>query len=487
MARLALAPDAGVVVYAFVALGWVVLPILTFASDDLLDPSRLSLLPLSRVDLMTLLTVGALVGVAPVATLVAALGLAVGVASGPVQVAVAVAAALLEVAFCVVLSRVVVAALSGLLRSRRGRDIGIALTTLVALSFQLINPLLQRVIQPGGSGRDAAAAFAGPIRWTPPGLLASAPLLTQRGQAGTALLRLALVGGLVVAGAALWERLVARSLVRVDASGRSRERSTALLPRGIGRLLPTGRAGAVAAKDLRYLTRDPRRGISQLIGVLFPAFAVVLGPAYGSGSRPGPWAVFVVCLIAAFGGLQGANRFGLDGTSTWMLMASHTSRRSAREDLLGGDVATVAVMLPLLALAGLLTAALTDGWSYLPAAMGLAIALLLVTTAGSGIAAVQAPYAVPDNPRNAFSSGGTGQGCAAVLVTFGLLAVGLVVCAPLGSLLIPALHSSTWAWTLLAVGTLYGVVVGALLRRFAASLWLDRAPEVLQILSSTRS
>ena len=53
--------DAGVVLFTFLALGWAVLPILTFASDDLLDPTRLTLLPLRRVDLMTLLAVGALV------------------------------------------------------------------------------------------------------------------------------------------------------------------------------------------------------------------------------------------------------------------------------------------------------------------------------------------------------------------------------------------------------------------------------------------
>lgn len=481
------ASDAGVVLFTFLALGWVVLPVLTFASDDLLDPTRLSLLPLRRVDLMIVLAVGSVVGVAPIATLLAAFGLAAGVAGGPVPVLVAVLAAVLEVGFCVVLSRIVAAALSGLLRSRRGRDIGIALTTLVALSFQLLNPVLQRLIRPGTDGSHVLAAIARPLRWTPPGLVAGAPRLAGEGRLLLAVGRLTLVAGLVVGGVVLWERLVARSLVGVDASGHGRRRTTSLAPALLRRVLPAGRTGAAIAKDLRYLTRDPRRGISQLIGVLLPAVALVLGPAYSRGSAPGRGAVFVVCFVAALAGLQGANRFGLDGTSTWMLIATQTCAGDARRDLLGGDIATTVVVAPLLVLTGVVTATLTDGWSYLPPAFGLALALLLIATAGSGVVAVVAPFAVPDNPRNAFGKGGAGQGCAAGLVALVLLAAVTAVCLPLLVMLLPALHSRAWGWALLVVGPAYGIGLGAALREAGARRWAQRGPEVLQVLTATRS
>lgn len=481
------ATHTGVVVFTVIAVGWVVLPILTFGSDDLLDPTRLSLLPLSRTELMTILGVGSLIGVAPVATLLACFGLAAGVAAGPGQLAAALVAAGLEAGFCVVLSRVVAASLSGLLRSRRGRDIGIAATTLVALSAQLLNPLLQHLARGHNGAGATVAILAGPLRWTPPGLLASTPLLVQQGHPWAALLRLALVGGLVVAGFVLWERLVSRSMVRIDTSGSRRRRTSALVPRSVGWLLPAGRVGALAAKDLRYLTRDPRRGIAQLIGVLFPALALVLGPALSSGSRPGRWAVFVVCVIAAFAALQGGNRFGQDGTSVWTLLSSQTSPRDAGRDLLGGDLATLIVTIPLLVVVGVLTATLTGGWSYLPPAAGLAAALLLVMTAGSGIVAVRAPYAIPDNPRNAFSNGGAGQGCAAGLISVCLLISGFASCLPLLALLLPALHDDRWGWALLAAGPIYGLVLGAGVRRFAAQQWVRRGPEVLQLLSASRS
>jgi ABC-2 type transport system permease protein len=481
------ATNVAVFVFTMIALGWVVLPILTFGSDDLLDPTRLALLPLSRRDMMTLLAVSSLVGVAPVATLFAALGLVAGVAADTKQLVVAVLAVALEVAFCVVLSRVVAAGLSGLLRSRRGRDIGVALTTMVALSFQLLNPVLHHFTGQQRGGDAIAAGLARPLRWTPPGLLASTPRLVQEGRPAQAVLRLLLVAGLVAAGIALWERLVARSLVRVDASGLRRSRSTALMPRFLGPFLPAGRTGAVAAKDLRYLFRDPRRGVTQLIGVLLPSFALFLGPAYSSGSRPGRWSVFVVCLVAAFAGLQGGNRFGQDGNAMWMLLSSQTSPRDARRDLLGGDIASLLVITPLILVAGVGTAALTDGWRYLPAAFGAAGALLLVMTAGSGLVAVKAPYAVPDNPRNAFSSGGTGQGCAAGLASLVLLAAGLAACLPLLAVLLPGLHSMRWAWVLLVLGPVYGAIIGARVRRYAAQQWLRHGPDVLQTLSSSRS
>ena len=58
--------DLAVVLFRVLLVGWVVLPILTFGSDDLLDPARLALLPLNGAEFVIVMGVGALVGVAPV-------------------------------------------------------------------------------------------------------------------------------------------------------------------------------------------------------------------------------------------------------------------------------------------------------------------------------------------------------------------------------------------------------------------------------------
>lgn len=477
----ALPADLAVLVYTALLLGWVVLPVLTFGSDDLLDPARLALLPLTRRQLLLVMGVGALIGVAPVATVVAALGLVPATGSTPASYVVAVVAAVLLLALCVGASRASAAALSGVLRSRRGRDLGVGLTAVVALSVQLINPALQLVAARSDGATGAVHDVARFLRWTPTALLATAPG-RPLGQGLASLAAVAAVIALVLLG---WERLVRRSLERVDDSARRRRRSTALVPRRLP--LPTGRVGALAAKDLRYLGREPRRLVALLTSWLLPVLVVVLGPVALTGSRPSPGAVFAVCGVGLLTGLAGINRFGLDGTATWMLLSSATDEDDARRDLVGGDLANAVVTAPFAVVLVLALAALTGGWVEVPAALGLAGALFAVGVGLSALVAVRAPYAVPAS-QNLFSSGNAGQGCAASALTFVALAVEVMICLPLLGLLVPALvwHSAAWGLALLVVGPVYGLVVGGRLRRSAARQWAARGPEVMQVLASAR-
>lgn len=483
-----LSGDAATVLYAVLLAGWLILPVMTFAGDDLLDPGRLALLPLSRRDRMTVLAVAGVVGIASAATLLAALGLVIGAAyDSGLSYAVAVMAAALEVTLCVVASRTVATALSGLLRSRRGRDIGVVVTMLVALSAQLINPLMQRLVGPHVSGATGLHQLARAIGWTPPALLAQAPGLARDGRPTAALGSLVAVTGLIGALLIVWERLVSRALETVDASGGRHRRRTARGPVVLTRRrAPTGRTGAIAGKDLRYLMRDPRRLIGLLMGALVPALVIVLGPA-GSGRGIADWSVFVVCLLGLFGGLAGANRFGQDGTATWLLLATQGDRRDPRRDLLGGDLASVIVLVPLLVLAGLVVAWLGAGDRYLPAAVGYGVGLLFIAVAASGVPAVFAAFTVPDNPRNAFAGAGVGQGCLSGLVSLACLGGSALLSLPLLVVLLPALHSPGPGWLLLAVGPLYGLAVGHVIREITARHWRRRGPEILQLLVSTQS
>jgi ABC-2 type transport system permease protein len=483
-----LSADAATLLFVVLVAGWAVLPIITFAGDDLLDPAKVALLPLTRRDRMTLFAVAGVVTVPAAATLLASFGLVLGASFGSGwSYVVGVTAAVLELALCVVVSRTLAAALSGLLRSRRGRDVGVAITMLIALSMQLINPIMQRLVGPQVSGTTALHELTRTMSWTPPALLAHAPALARDGRLGAALGSLVLVASCVAALLVLWERLVGRALERVDASGGGRRRRA-----GAGRSdsarrgTPAGRVAAIATKDLRYLVRDPRRLIGMLMGMLMPALVIVLGP-YGSGRGLSDWAVFVVCLVAVFGGLTGANRFGQDGTSTWLLLATQVDRHDPRRDLLGGDVATVIVLTPVIVTVGLVVAGLGAGDRYLPAAIGSGVALLLIGVAASAIPAVFAPFAVPENPRNAFGGGAAGQGCFAGMVSLGCMAGCVVLALPLLTVLVPALHSPGWGWAMLIVGPAYGLAVGYAIREYMSRRWQERGPEILQLLSTTRS
>jgi ABC-2 type transport system permease protein len=472
--------DLSVVLFCALLVGWVVLPVLTFGSDDLLDPSRLALLPLTRRQLLTVMGVGSLIGVAPIATVVAALGLLPATGRDPVSYLVALLSVVLLLALCVSASRATAAALSGLLRSRRGRDLGVVLAALVGLSFQLLNPLLQVAASHGHAGQDAFHGLAGPLRWTPPGLLAAAPGRSLPGAVGSLLVAAAVVGLLLV----VWERSVRRSLERAEITSSRRRRGTALAPRGVP--VPAGRVGAIMAKDLRYLVREPRRLVATVTAVLLP-LAVALGPLVLNGGRPSRGLVFVVCGVGLFSAVSGGNRFGLDGSATWLLLSSAVDQRDARRDLQGGDLAIAAVTFPALLLVAGLLAAVTGGWIYLPPALGIAFALLGIGVAVSGLIAVTAPYAVPPS-QNAFGSGGAGQGCTAGVLVIASILAEIAVCLPLLGLLLPALlvPSPALGFALLVVGPAYGLAVGALLRRKAARRWAERAPEVLQVLAAGR-
>lgn len=477
------ADDVAVVMFTSLVVAWTVLPILTFSSDDLLDASKLALLPLTTRDILELHGFGALLGVAPIATTIAVLGVIPGTGgNGPSYLA-AVVAAPLEVMMCVVVSRTAATTLSRLLRSRRGRDLGVALTAVVAVSGQLINPLLQKASQ-GDGAREGLHRVASLLDVLPPGLVASAPGLARKGSYWQSSFHLGVGIATVVLLLLLWARALRRSEETVDATSSPTRKSTSLTPRLLAGVLPTGRVGAVASKDLRYLVRDPRRLIQLVTGAVFPAFFVVITPALSAGGGFDPGMVFAVCGIALLSGLQGSNRFGHDGTATWLLVASGADRRAARRDLLGGDLALVIVIAPLMLVAGVVIAAICDGWKYLAAAEGSGLAVLGLTVGAAGLVAVLAPFPLPEGSRNAFSNGGGGQGLFAALLVLGMMAAVAIVALPLLVLLIPALHHPSSGWTLLVAGPLYGLVVGGAFRELAARQWAVRGPDVLLRLSS---
>ncbi len=158
-----------------------------------------------------------------------------------------------------------------------------ALAAIVGLSGQLINPLVQDVTRPGGAGDGALSGVAGTLCWTPPGLLAAAPGRVLPVAVGS----LVLVAALVAVLLGLWTRSVRRALERPDASGTRRRRGTGLGPRGLP--LPAGRVGAVAAKDLRHLLREPRRLLAAVTSGLLPVLVGWVRRSCPTAPRRGAW------------------------------------------------------------------------------------------------------------------------------------------------------------------------------------------------------
>ncbi|MFC6080801.1 hypothetical protein [Sphaerisporangium aureirubrum] len=460
------AADTGVVLFTLIALFWLVGPLMVFGVDETLDPSRLALFPLSPRQLATGMFAASATGPWPLATLLMLAGAVIGISRGPGGLLVGVAAAVLQFAFCIVASRAVTTALSRLLRTRRGRDLLAAGVLVLILLPQIPNLLLERGV--GDAPREMLGRLADTLRWAPPGLAAHA--VADGGLTGVAEL---VVVALVVAGlGAVWIATLRRVMVTADASTQvgSVRRSR------FDALLPSGTLGAVAAKELKYLRREPRGRLGWMAAVAVP---IILTFSITGGSKPATG--IAVALIPAgtsalMIGLQGANMFGIDGRALWMNAIVHSGERDLRTDLAGRHLAVSVVAVPLLAVMSVAGALVAGNIAWALPAL-LASTGLLATALGVGaVISVVLPYTYPER-INAFSSAAPGQGGVAFAGSIGALLATTVLTLPVS---LPAFLGAAWV-TVLAVP--YGLLVAAGGRRLAAMLGYPRLPELMAAVS----
>ncbi|MEV7012419.1 hypothetical protein [Streptosporangium sp. NPDC051022] len=462
-----IAADIGIVLFTVFLVSWAVGPLLAFGLDDTLDPSRLALFPLRTGQLAAGMFATSVTGVWPIATLLVMFGAIVGLASGVGGVLLGVVAVLLQFALCVVTSRLVTTSLSGVLRTRRGRDVLAISVIFFIVAGQLPNLLLNG----GGIGDplELLHRIAAVLRWTPPGMAAHA--IADGGPVAVA--ELAFLAVLVVVVGRLWIAALRRALVTSDASteGASVRNSRGLL----ARVLPDGPLAAVATKELKYARRDPRGRVGWFASV---AVTGVMAFSLSRGeSPPGiAQAVGPACLGAVMIGLQSANSFGIDGRSLWMNSVIYGTARDWRTDLAGRHLAVATIATPLLGLLAVLAAVLAGDLLW---AVPVALIAWGVLGVGLGIGAmtsVLVPYTVPDR-LNAFTGAAPGQGGIAFVASFGAMVGGGLLALPI---VVPVLLGLTWV-CVLAVP--YGLLVSWAGRRMAGNIGFRRYPELVGAVS----
>ncbi|GAA3132165.1 hypothetical protein [Streptosporangium carneum] len=465
------AADVGIVLFSGFLLVWAVGPLLAFGLDDTLDPSRLSLFPLRTGQLAAGMFAASVTGVWPAATLVVMFGAVVGLAAGAGGALLGVVAVLLQFALCIVTSRLVTTSLSGVLRTRRGRDVLAVSVLFFVLAAQLPNLLLN-----GGFSADPAAALrslASVLRWTPPGMAAHA--VTDGGLVAVA--ELAFLAVLVLVVGRLWIAALRRALVTPDGStegGASSVRNSRGL---LARILPDGPLAAVATKELKYARRDPRGRVGwfssvAVTGVL--AFSLSQGEgAGGIGLAVGP-----ACLGAVMIGLQSANSFGIDGRSLWMNAVAYGTGRDWRTDLAGRHLAVATIAAPLLGLLSVVAALLAGNLAWAVPAALTAWGVLGVGLGIGAVTSVLVPYSVPDR-LNAFTGAVPGQGGIAFVASFGAMIGGGLLSLPVT---LPVLLGLTWVS---ALAVPYGLLLSWAGRRLAGDLGFRRYPELVGAVSQS--
>ncbi|GIH70469.1 hypothetical protein [Sphaerimonospora thailandensis] len=460
-----IARDVGIVVFTVVAIGWIFVPLMAFGLDETLDPARLTLFPLTTRQLVAGMFAASAAGPWPIASLVMLSGGVVALASGPGGVLIGLPAVLLQFAFCLVVSRAVTTALSGALRSRRGRD----LLTVGVVFFIVLTQIPGLIINRGlpGDPRELLAATAGVLRWSPPGLAAHA--IADGGLAGVA--EIVVLAVVVAVLAWLWIVALRRALVTPDSSyqGGAVRRSR------MGSFLPGGMLGAVVAKELKYARREPRGRMNWLVAVVVSA--ILMFSLRGRLDADGPALVIgPIALAALMMGMQAANSFGIDGRSLWMNAVAFATVRDVRTDLAGRHLAYAIVALPLLAVLSVF-AAVTGGDPWLAvAATATGWGVMGVALGVGAMVSVLLPYTFPER-LNAFSGAAPGQGGQAFAATFAAMTGTAVLVLPV---VVPVMFGlSVWA----VVAVPYGLAVAWGGRRLAALIGYRRIPDILAAVS----
>jgi len=509
------AANLAVMVFAVFAVGWLVLPMVTFGADETLDPARLMLLPLRPATLARGLMAAALTGIGPVVTFVILIGAVVAASSGTWAVLAGIVAVAIELGICVAGSRALVTATSGLLRSRRGRDLGVLVGAALTLAIFGMNLAFQHALTgSSGPGHPSLGADLAPAariaRWTPPGMVAHA--ITDAG-AGRYPMVVAELGAGVVTVALLawiWIGVLGRALVTADTSTGARVPGPAAWPplavsaAGLPAGQPAGQPGGqperhpagrperwwrrrawasrsvtAAGRELRYYRRDPRRK-QQVVNLAMPVLLIVVNSPLALGSHgplgSGQIPVWPAVLGGALAGMfSSANQFGMDGSPLWMNVVATARWQDLRADIAGKNLAGIVITVPVFAVVYALLGLLTGDAEGAAVAFSLLLCAAGATGAVAAMVSVLLPVPVPERRSSAFSGGGAGQGCLSALAT--IAGVGVAVAAMIPVLVLQA-EVRVGAWLLL-IAPAYGALLAWAGRRAAAMVGYRRLPEML--------
>lgn len=388
-----IAPGVLALIWVFIALGWIVVPLIASALDDTVEPSRLQLLPIPNISLALGLLAAGAVGPGALATsLVVIGGVASFARSGPALIG-QIVAGIVMVIWCLISARIVTTVLSDAVRSRRGRD----LVAVVGPLLGLLGLAFSQGLQSISIGRAQGGARFLEYFWIfPPGALARA--VEEFGARG--LIPLLLLGYGVIASAVvlwLWGLALQRLVTRTPANPAVNRIRGSFFHRGLpSRLADLGitspQAAAVASKELRGMRRDPRLR-SQFIGLGIAVLVLTTGIGRRlMGTEFAP----LIAVAGAFIGVNaiGFNLLGMDNGSIWAYLASGVSWRSV---LVGKNLA-------ILFLAGSVTTALaTIGFiaggtilTFLIALLGGASVALIWISVGNNVSVLGA-FAMPDS------------------------------------------------------------------------------------------
>ena len=457
-----------------VVMGWALLPLIFYGADQTLDPARFTLFPLTGRKLAIGLLLAGVIGLPGLATLLMSLGTSLPWSGSAPVFLLGLLGGFLGFIVTQIGCRVVSTALSGVLSTRKAKD----MTGLISLIAILLLSMSSYALSLGmaflSSGNDIGRAMliaktaSAVLAWTPLGSAWAIVGAAGQGQWLFALAYLVLTLVYVVLGVMLYARVLDRALV-TPAQATS---STAV---GRGDLIAkvAGWAGArggmvpvaaIAARALRYWRRDPRY-MGQIPAILLMPFmfgvlswsSVNYSDASADMAQMATYAEAMLAFGLVFAALMAGYCLSYDvandSTAWWIHLASGVK---GWQDRLGRILGQMVWALPLLITLGVAVPVLRPGGSGIAATIGSMLTAYFCGLSLASIFSALVIYPVP-LPGESPLKMRTGMMGSQILSQFGSLFAAVLLAAPVS--ISAFMVSESQGWLILLVGLIWGTIV----------------------------
>ncbi len=459
----------------FLFLVWVTLPVIIFPLDENLDPQQLATLPITPNRMVAGLAAASLVAPSTVVPLLLMGSNTLAVDGGWWM---ALPAAFVYIGLLAIGSQLFSATISGILRTRRGRDIATFLVLGLAAGSFFVYRSVSRTIAEIGM---ADAVLSHPIiDWwplIPPVAAQKAMIDASAGDvvpAGLAF-AVAVIGLLVLA--SLWRRLLGWLLTTPAQQSKpaSRARRDGMATGAWG-VIPT-----MARKELRFYVRDPRQRLVWTGTVIFVGLAVGGAVVNATGFfdiRDREWAPLVAPILVLFVGLPIAlNLFGWERNAASYLFVLPAK---PHQILLGKNLAVATALSIETTLLTIGLAAFTGQWTWIWLVIPLTVAAIGCQLAVGNLVSVLTPLRLPREGTDVFAQS-TEQGCLAIISqTVSFFAIGLLLVPPASVVVLTVDFGQVLApWIAALAAIAWGVLFYGISLFIASRLLRRRMPEVL--------
>lgn len=506
------------IVLTLIYVVWIILPLLEFNGNEGLNVSKLSLFPLTRWELMASLIFSTLLDIPMFGLVLMFLAVILGWAISLPMVFLSIITMLIFYVQVVAASQLVLALLMRTLQSRRYRDLSIIIIVIFSSSCGLLSQFIGRFVsaESGGNSLNALQNTSSLtyLQWLPPGMAARAIQEGSHGNWGLSvawLVALALVSFIFLY---LWQVVIMRSLSSSEGGGSvrvRRSRRPAAVDVSVGAaagVAPSTQLNllerlfspivvAIAVKDLKYFRRDPQL-MALIFQSLFSAVILLALPIINSRSTSlysslatSRYMVLYVPLVVLFSMTTfSLNSLGMErqGLGTLLLFPIQP-----KKILWGKNLAVLTIGLVEICLFTLIVCILTNGWSFFPLAFFGGLAGIAVVLGCGNFTSVIAPQRMRTMQRGfaatGASSGGSQVGCLRAVIAFAMLAVSIVLLIPVAvALVLPIILNAQWIYVIsVPLALIYGLAFHQIVSRVVAPRILNRAPEILAIVSREQS